>query len=159
MQRQIQKGALATMTMDRLQTKQNGKGNEGDCLSAEEVRDCFTLKDTANSDTKAKIGKDWPDYSGRRSLISQNCNDTVLLGVVARKSSVEATESGTEPLISYVYIVKEEPSDKDGCNDYEDDAIHMKKDKSDVTDDDDFDDNISNQSYSKSDSDEEYEFK
>ncbi len=58
LQRQIQKGSLATMTMDRAQ--KGRKASEG--LNADEIRDCFTLKnEKCTCDTRAKVGN-WPDY-------------------------------------------------------------------------------------------------
>ena len=54
----MQKGSLATMTMDRAH-KSKGTGNG---LNADELRDCFTLKDEACiCDTREKVGN-WPDY-------------------------------------------------------------------------------------------------
>lgn len=53
----MQKGALASMTVDKAQ-KSKGNG-----LSADEVRDCFNLKETRTCDTREKNGKKWPDYS------------------------------------------------------------------------------------------------
>ena len=54
----MQKGSLATMTMDRAH---NSKGT-GNGLNADELRDCFTLKDEAcTCDTREKVGN-WADY-------------------------------------------------------------------------------------------------
>lgn len=58
LQRQMQKGSLATMAMDRAQKSR--KASEG--LNADEIRDCFTLKhESCSCDTRAKVGN-WPDY-------------------------------------------------------------------------------------------------
>lgn len=58
LQRQIQKGSLADMTMDRAQ--KSNKARKG--LNADELRDCFTLKDeSCVCDTRQKVGN-WPDY-------------------------------------------------------------------------------------------------
>ena len=65
LQRQIQKGSLATMTMDRSQ-----KSNDtADRLNANELRDCFTLKDErCVCDTRRKVGT-WPDYGEFYAMI------------------------------------------------------------------------------------------
>ena len=58
LQRQIQKGSLATTTMDNAQN--SNKKSEG--LNPDEVRDCFSLKDErCTCDTRQKVGN-WPDY-------------------------------------------------------------------------------------------------
>ena len=58
LQRQIQKGSLASTTMDRAQkSNRTGQG-----LNADEIRDCFALKDeTCACDTRQKV-RNWPDY-------------------------------------------------------------------------------------------------
>ena len=56
LQRQIQKGTLANMTVDSAQ-------KIGQRLNAEELKECFTLKEICVCDTRNKVGKKWPDYS------------------------------------------------------------------------------------------------
>ncbi len=58
LQRQIQKGSLASTAMDGAQkSKRTGQG-----LNADEIRDCFSLKDeTCACDTSQKVGN-WPNY-------------------------------------------------------------------------------------------------
>lgn len=53
----MQKGALASMTVDKAQT------SKGNGPSADEMKDCFNLKETQTCDTREKNGKKWPDYS------------------------------------------------------------------------------------------------
>jgi len=97
LQRQIQKGSLATVTMDRSQ-KSNMTGER---LNTDELRDCFTLKDErCTCDTRQKV-ENWPDYDGRPSLISQGCQDTVLLAVAAK-------EDANDSSLSFVHIVKDD---------------------------------------------------
>jgi hypothetical protein len=55
----MQKGALAALAVDN--TKQT-KGPANNSLNPEELRDCFTLKESCNCDTKNKV-ENWPDYS------------------------------------------------------------------------------------------------
>lgn len=60
------------MTVDRAY-KSKGKGTG---LNAEELRDCFTLKDErCNCDTRDKFGN-WPDY-GTYDAIFGHCFDDV----------------------------------------------------------------------------------
>ena len=58
LQRQMQKGILAAVTVDSAQ-KPNGNKNG---MSADELRNCFDLKETLTCDTKEKVGMSWPDY-------------------------------------------------------------------------------------------------
>jgi hypothetical protein len=57
-QRQMQKGALAALAVDKV--KQQAKGNNG--LNPQELHDCFALKESCSCDTKSKVAN-WPDYS------------------------------------------------------------------------------------------------
>ena len=83
------------MTVDRVQKpKDSEKG-----LNADELRDCFTLKESCICDTREKIGN-WPDYDGRDSLISQGCADTALLAVAAKKDTLNSA-------LAFVHIVKD----------------------------------------------------
>lgn len=58
-QRQMQKGNLATLTVDGAIPKSNGASGG---FTKEELRDCFTLKEACDCDTKLKIGSCWPSY-------------------------------------------------------------------------------------------------
>jgi hypothetical protein len=58
-QRQIQKGNLATLTVDGEIPSFKGKGTG---FTKEELRDCFTLKEGCDCDTKSKVGTQWPHY-------------------------------------------------------------------------------------------------
>eukprot|EP00536_Pseudo-nitzschia_multiseries_P011611 jgi/Psemu1/289799/fgenesh1_pg.405_\ len=103
LQKQIQKESIATTTMDaprKAKDKRNG-------LNAEELRDCFTLKDErCKCDTRTKIGN-WPDYDGAASLIARNCADPALLALAARGDC-------SDSLLSFVHMV---PDDEEtSCN-------------------------------------------
>jgi hypothetical protein len=57
-QRQIQKGNLATITVNGSSTTDSSSAR----FTKEELKDCFTLKEDCDCDTKRKIGKRWPEY-------------------------------------------------------------------------------------------------
>ena len=75
-QRQQQKGNLASVTVDGSFNDESGK------FTSEELRDCFTLKDT-RCDTKIKMKSNWPEYDGRQSLSCQGCSDLPMLNVAS----------------------------------------------------------------------------
>jgi superfamily II DNA or RNA helicase len=60
-QRQLQKGALASVTVD-------GHQGQKASFSSEELKECMTLKTDTNCDTKDKIGDSWPKYEGSDQL-------------------------------------------------------------------------------------------
>uniref|UniRef100_A0A7S4AJZ2 Helicase ATP-binding domain-containing protein n=2 Tax=Pseudo-nitzschia australis TaxID=44445 RepID=A0A7S4AJZ2_9STRA len=95
LQKQIQKESIATSTVDRAhKSKDTGNG-----LNADELLDCFTLKDErCDCDTQKKMGI-WPDYNGEASLIAQECADKVLQAVAAKGRN-------NASLLSFVHIVK-----------------------------------------------------
>jgi len=103
LQRQMQKGALASMTVDKAQ-KSKGNGP-----SADEMKDCFNLKETRTCDTREKNGKKWPDYNGEESLISQGCPDLALLAVTAKNR----TENFP---LAFVHIVKDDDDTEHHCD-------------------------------------------
>jgi len=88
-QRQSQKGGLATLTVDATSNSSRGKVSSSKTntnnakFSKEELRDCFTLKVNSACDTKEKIGKRWPNYTGAAGLKSLGCTDEPLL-VIAK---------------------------------------------------------------------------
>jgi hypothetical protein len=93
LQRQLQKGNLATLTVDgRGEQKSTGR------FSKEEIIDCFTLKEDCNCDTKRKVGSHWAAYDGPESLRSQGCADDPLLDIAEKLS-----ES-----LAFVHIVDDE---------------------------------------------------
>ena len=92
-QRQIQKGNLANLTVDGEVTKSNGKKTG---FTPEEIRDCFTLKEDCNCDTKVKVGTQWPAFTGAESLKSQGCVDEPLIALTSN------------PTLSFVHIVDQE---------------------------------------------------
>ena len=57
-QRQIQKGNLATITVDGSSSAESSSAR----FTKDELRDCFTLKEDCDCDTKRKVGKGWPEY-------------------------------------------------------------------------------------------------
>jgi SNF2 family DNA or RNA helicase len=75
-QRQLKKEGLSALVVDKDEPL---KGKASHSLSAEELRDCFTLKECA-CDTSIKVGN-WPDYNGVDSL--QNCHDKALVAVAS----------------------------------------------------------------------------
>jgi SNF2 family DNA or RNA helicase len=91
-QRQSQKGNLATVTVNGSKS-QRGKG----IFSAEEIADCFSLKQGCPCDSKSKLGLAWPDYEGPDSLALSGCEDTPLLKVAEQLPEV----------LSFVHIVQE----------------------------------------------------
>jgi hypothetical protein len=126
-QRQMQKGNLATIAVDSA-GKNSNKKKASTGFTKEELRDCFTLKEECDCDTKAKIGNKWPSYGkfdswflvrwmmslpiisahatvshsdGVSSIVSEGCVDKPLIATVS--------EEGTP--ISFVHVVKtaEEP--------------------------------------------------
>jgi DNA repair and recombination RAD54-like protein len=95
-QRQISKTNIAILTMDGASGSAGGneKKNNGtnktkikssstsssSCgLTAEELKNCFTLKDCEQCDTKDKLG--WMNYDGVTTLEQQGILDTPLLSV------------------------------------------------------------------------------
>ena len=76
-QRQLQKGNLAKLANDG--GKKGSSGNAS--FSKEEIRDCFTLKQDCQCDTKRKLGKKWSNFTGASSLHSQGCMDEPLLDI------------------------------------------------------------------------------
>jgi DNA repair and recombination protein RAD54 and RAD54-like protein len=108
-QRQIQKGGLVSMTVDADNQYDGCKSKSAQStqskFSAEEIRDCFTLKEGCDSDTKRKVGSKWHDYNDKDDLVQQGCVDPVLLEVAAKDPS-KAT-------LSYVHVVTEEDADID----------------------------------------------
>lgn len=95
LQRQIQKGSLASMTIDGAQRS----NTTGQRLNTNEIRDCFNLGDEeCDCSTRLKV-TNWPDYYGKQSLVSQECQDAVLLSVAAK-------EDADNSLLSFVHIVK-----------------------------------------------------
>jgi superfamily II DNA or RNA helicase len=78
-QRQRQKAALSELTVDG-EGKQNSKASSVTKFSKEELKDCFTLKACA-CDTKWKLGKRWPEYTGADRLRELGCCDQPLLNV------------------------------------------------------------------------------
>ena len=75
LQRQEQKGTLATVTVDGSVNNESGK------FTNEELRDCFTLKEDTCCDTKSKMKSLWPEYDGSKSLSLQGCSDPVILNL------------------------------------------------------------------------------
>ena len=94
LQRQEQKGSLATVTVDRSVNDEPGK------FTNEELRDCFTLKEHTCCDTKSKMKSRWPEYNGSQSLCSQGCVDPVIL-----KLADDCTD-----LLRHVHLVPMEAS-------------------------------------------------
>lgn len=90
-QRQTQKENLASIAVNHEISTSKKK------FSKEELRDCFTLKDSS-CDTKDKIGESWPPYNGIRSLESENCSDKPLL-IIAGESN--------KNVLSYVHVCNE----------------------------------------------------
>jgi hypothetical protein len=103
-QRQIQKGGLVTMTVDAHSELGDGKPKPTQStftkFSVEEIRDCFTLKEGCDSDTKNKLGSKWHEYGGKDDLVKQGCVDSVLLEMAAKDPSKKA--------LAYVHVVTED---------------------------------------------------
>lgn len=93
-QRQTQKGNLAQLA--------SGGGKSNSSFTPEELRDCFTLSDTATCDTKCKLGNKWSDYNGVSSLHVQGCTDQPLLAVCEDRKDT----------LSFVRVADEEPENK-----------------------------------------------
>jgi hypothetical protein len=115
-QRQMKKGALAELTVDNVD---NSKREVSNRLNADELRDCFTLKESCACDTRNKVGG-WPDYEGQDSLISQECADSALIAVSSNGND------GLCPL-AFVHIVTNQTvmdgSDtSESTSEYEDDG-------------------------------------
>jgi DNA repair and recombination protein RAD54 and RAD54-like protein len=87
-QRQIQKGGLSSLTVDAGSTAHDAK------FSKEEIKDCFTLKENCQCDTKLKMGKSWCEYSGADCI---DCDDPPLLEVA----------KSCKDTLSFVHIVEE----------------------------------------------------
>ena len=54
----------------------DGKASSAKGFTKEELTDCFTLKEGCSCDTKRKLGKQWPEYTGPERL---ETTDNVLL--------------------------------------------------------------------------------
>lgn len=92
-QRQMQKGNLASQTVD------SKRGSVG--FSKEELKDCFTLKNVP-CDTKTKLGKSWPNYEGAESIAACGCNDTPLLQLASSSldlAFVHVVDDDSEALV------------------------------------------------------------
>lgn len=79
-QRQLQKGNLATLTVDGVCGKPSRGSSKETSFTKEELNDCFTLKE-CDCNTKRKVGSHWKAYDGSDSLRSQNCEDLPLIDV------------------------------------------------------------------------------
>lgn len=90
-QRQLQKGALASVTVD-------GREEGTAKFSSEELKECMTLRNT-QCDTKDKMGESWGDFDG--SIVS---GDSSVDDVVA-----QLAESG---LLTFAHVVDEETAPK-----------------------------------------------
>jgi hypothetical protein len=62
----MQKGNLATLTVDGAAPKSTGRATG---FTKEEIRDCFTLKEDCDCDTKLKVGNRWPSYGKHISIV------------------------------------------------------------------------------------------
>eukprot|EP00977_Amphora_coffeiformis_P007695 scaffold1690_cov182-Amphora_coffeaeformis.AAC.52 len=91
-QRQLQKGALASVTVDGLE---DGKAS----FSPEELKECMTLKTNTESDTKDKMGKVWPDFASALQAKEEDID----------KATKRACESD---LLTFVHFVDEDTSQK-----------------------------------------------
>ena len=89
-----------------------------------ELKDCFTLKEACDCETKVKVGDRWPDYDGATCLEDQGCVDRPLLTIAQYPSSA----------LRFVHIVSEPPtmevaednsqmSSDDANSDDEDDGV------------------------------------
>lgn len=84
LQRQMQKGSIASRTVDK------ESHHTLSSFSKQDLRDCFTLKEGPtyyhnSCDTKQKVGSLWPNYAGPSSL--EACKDIVLLRTLAKAAS------------------------------------------------------------------------
>ena len=126
-QRQIQKGGLVSMTVDADSGDDGDKKNSSQTLntkfSAEEIRDCFTLKENCDSDTKRKLGGKWHDYDGKDDLIEQGCVDHVLLRM-AEKDPSKST-------LAFVHCVSDSDNDIDNVENEENEGFSMNHEKDD----------------------------
>jgi hypothetical protein len=114
-QRQMKKGTLAELTVDNDDKFKKGVSSR---LNSDELRDCFTLKESCACDTRNKISG-WPDYDGKDSLLSQECPDSALIAVSSNCTI------GLSPL-AFVHIVNKQTAmnyadtNNDSTSDYED---------------------------------------
>ena len=84
----MQKGSLATMTIDRAQKSKKAGGG----LNANELRDCFTLKDERCScDTRQKVAN-WHDY-GEFMALFEYCESTQLKFLIIKTLVTSRRES------------------------------------------------------------------
>jgi len=103
-QRQIQKGNLATITVDGSSSADSSSAR----FTKEELRDCFTLKEDCDCDTKRKVGKRWPEYgkSGivlsllRNSRRSIQLSRTMHAFVSGGAQDLQAKDCNDMPLLS-----------------------------------------------------------
>ena len=91
-QRQHQKGYLSTITVDGASCTNQSAG-----FTKEELKDCFTLKENCDCETKIKVGDRWPDYSGATGLEDEGCTDQPILTVAKNQRSV----------LRFIHIVNE----------------------------------------------------
>eukprot|EP00979_Chaetoceros_neogracilis_P014409 scaffold4599_cov240-Chaetoceros_neogracile.AAC.8 len=92
-QRQTQKSLLDTIASKKAR-------GQSASFTDEELKDCFTLKEQSNCDTKHKIGSEWDNYAGVDSLLEQDVSDKPLLKLARDKSEV----------LTYVHLVKDSVS-------------------------------------------------
>jgi len=104
-QRQLQKGNLATLTVDGVCEKSSASGGGADTTSMtdEELNECFTLKEHCDCDTRRKVGSHWKDYDGPESLSSQGCLDLPLIDVAELSASI----------LGFVRVVVDDDDDND----------------------------------------------
>ena len=103
-QRQIQKGNLATLTVDAKQSSTSGLSTG---FTKEELRDCFTIKEGCKCDTKNKVGRLWPSYGGTRAcLASRGCVDEALLSLIELSpNESDGAAAAPSDSLNFVHIV------------------------------------------------------
>lgn len=98
----MQKSNLATITVDGSSSAESSSAR----FTKEELRDCFTLKEDCNCDTKRKVGKRWPEY-GKIGVATTHCNNynsvshSLVSNVIAGGAQdLESQDCNDAPLLS-----------------------------------------------------------
>jgi hypothetical protein len=113
----MKKGALTALTVD---SETNTKGNASSRLNADEIRECFVLKESCACDTKSKIGH-WPDYNGPESLITQGCPDSALIAVASKEAMARSSLAFVHIVNTQSAIEYSDPNEDSGNEDSDDD--------------------------------------
>lgn len=115
-QRQIQKGGLSSLTVDAGGTVYDAK------FSKEEIKDCFTLKENCQCDTKLKVGKRWSNYNGADCIghddpplleVARSCKETLSYVHIVEEAAAVDHAGSPNPIATTKYADLDSSSDEE----------------------------------------------